>query len=660
MFEEMEDTVSSIRKAVMTASTRGMSVSTAIKRALISNRYTASTSYISSAKSSYVHKLPKITQTSPLRDSSYFLALAFPDGAPTILTTSYTLLSAMDQLDAKQAPVSTYDITTHSFTDATSTTVYSDAVYDSATTFTFVETVLDINDAVLSTTTKTTYRSVGQYIKAIRYTYLHLGLTKIRLYVPSDTDVHLFHDIFSTYASAEDFVAYPIYPIMLDSVYMDADSRKDEYEDASRLLKSISFPFEGVFESIKEGVPTESATKEHHITDIFLMNAISINTATQAGKSYLFEFFDAIYLNHVDPSTGVVDWVHSNYSVNISESDYNFKLNFNSITNTVEAGVRTDYDTVLTPGSTFDYYGEVVANTGDGTITLYAPSADGDTTHRKLVITGVTARTVVDYPSGLSTSVDIFVSTDTESLDYANFCIPLIHGVVAQLPSLQLKEEVFLESFVLVSHSITEYYLKWYKQLWKDIKKYVLLALAVLALIFIQDGGITAEAFFAAYAAALATSIVLELILPMIDNPYLKAAVAIVVSVAMGDVSGEGFSFANFTLSDPMTLISLTGAVGGAYIEQQMKDLQEEMGDFISSSTDLWEELEEKRDMLEETEFSDLMASSLLASIKTYETPTTFYTRTLIQNPGVLVYDQLENYFSSKVTLPRLNPMGST
>lgn len=292
---------------------------------------------------------------------------------------------------------------------------------------------------------------------------------------------------------------------------------------------------------------------------------------------------------------------------------------------------------------------------------MYAPSAPGANTHRKLVITGVIAHTVIDYPSGATTSVTINVSTDTEHLDYDNFCIPLIHGVMSQLPSLELKEQVFLESFVIVSHSISEYYLKWYQEVWRSIKKYVLLAVAILAFIFIRDGGITAEAFFAAYAIAVATNIVLELILPLIDDPYLKAAVAIVVSYAIGDLSGgEGFNFDKFTLADPMTLIALTGAVGGAYIEQQMKDLQAEMGDFVKDSTELWEELEEKRDMLEESEFSELMLSSLMTGIRTYEEPTTFYTRTLIQNPGVLVYDQLETYFDNKLTLPKLSPLGAS
>ena len=648
IFGEMEDTIPSIRKAVMTASTRGLSVSNAIKRALINNRYTSATAYINSAKTSYVHKLPTITQTSPLRDQSYFLSLAFPEGAPTITSTNYGVPSAMDQLDAVQSPISTYDSSVHSYTytelGIALIKAYSNASYVDDTTFTYTETILNNSNTVISTATKTAYRSVGHNVRALKYTYTHLGLAKVRLYSPAEIDGNLFHDIFGTYSNSDDFTAYPIYPLMLDSVYMDAASRKEEYEDANRLLASLSFPFDGVFESIKGGVPTESANEEHHITDIFLLNAISINSPTQAGKSYLFEFFDAIYLNHVDPSTGNVNWALSNYSVNISESDYNFKLQFNSITNTVVSGVRTTYDSTLS----------------SGTITIYAPSAPGAASHRKLVITGVSARTVVDYPSGASTSIDIFVSTDVDSLDYANFCIPLIHGVVAQMSTLDLREQVFLESFVIVSHSITEYYLRWYQSLWRSIKQFVVLAITVVIALYIHDGGITAQAFFAAFATAVVTSVVLEMVLPLIDDPYLKAAVALITVVAIGNLAGGGgFSFTDFSLADPMTLIGLTGAVGGAYIEQQMKDLQAEMADFITDSAELWEELEEKRDMLEETEFSELMASSLIAGIKTYEEPTTFYTRTLMPNPGVLVYGQLETFFDSKLSLPKLSPMGA-
>ena len=49
-----------------------------------------------------------------------------------------------------------------------------------------------------------------------------------------------------------------------------------------------------------------------------------------------------------------------------------------------------------------------------------------------------------------------------------------------------------------------------------------------------------------------------------------------------------------------------------------------------------------------------------MAGIRSYEEPTTFYARTLIQNPGVLVYDQLESFYDSQLKLPRLNPMGAS
>ena len=650
IFGEMEENLPSIRKAVMTASSRDISVATAIKRALLSNRFTSSTTYLNAAKQSYVHKLPKVTQTSPLRDASYFLGLAFPEGAPAVTATSCSVPSAMDQLDGIQSSIGTYDASVHSFTyaelGAYFTTAYSNAAYVDDTTFTYVETVLDSDNTIISTSTKTGYRTSGYNIKVLKYDYTYLGLPKVKLYIPAAVDSHLFHDIFNTYSNSDEFVAYPIYPLMLDSVYIDAASREEEYTDAKKLLNNLRFPIETVFNSIKAGVPTDVGSEENHITDVFLLNAININSPTQAGMAYLFEFFDAIYLNHLDPGTGAVNWSATNYSVKISESDYNFQLDFNGITNTVVSGNSTTYGSTIASG---------------GTITLTAPSASGANTHRKLVVTGVSAHTIVDYPSGVTTSVAINVSTDTEHLDYANFCIPLIHGVVAQLPSLELKEQVFLESFVIVSHSLTEYYLKWYQEIWRSIKQFVVIAITILIILFVTDGGITASAFFASFATAVATNIVLEMLLPLIDNPYLKAAVAIVVSYVIGDLAGsEGFSFDEFALSDPMTLIGLTGAVGNAYIEQQMKDLQAEMGDFVTDSKELWEQLEEKRDMLEESDFSELMLSSLMINIRTYEEPTIFYTRTLIPNPGALVYDQLETYFDSKLTLPRLSPLGAS
>lgn len=659
IFGEMEETIPTMRKAVMTAHSRGLTVAAAVKRVLINNRHTSATSYINRAKSSSVHKLPTVTQTSPLRNESYFLGLAFPEGVPTIVDTAYTVASAMDQLDALQSPISTYDASMHSYTYTESgvslTKTYTNVSYLNDTTFTYVETVLD-NSTVISTTTKTGYRTVGHNIKVVRYDYTHLGLPKVKLYTPAVIDAHLFHDIFNTYSNSEDFVAYPIYPLMLDSVFIDHASRKEEYDDAKDLLTSLSFPIVGVFESIKEGIPTNVGNEENHITDVFLLNAININSTTQAGRAYLFEFFDAIYLNHVDPSTGAATWSQSNYSVNISESDYNFKLQFNSITNTVVSGVRTTYDSSIVAGQSYSFQ-QLEIDIPSGSITLYAPSAPGATTHRRLVIAGVIAHTVVDYPSGASTTVTINVSTDSTQLDYDNFCIPLIHGVVAQLPTLGLKEQVFLESFVIVSHSITEYYLKWYQSLWRSIKKFVIIAITILIAIYIRDGGVTAAAFYAAFATAIAINMVLEVVLEMIDDPYLKALVVLAVAYYGGTAGESGFDFSNFSLSDPMQLINVVNAVGTGYLGQQMKDLQMEMQDFVKDSNELWEDLKEKEALLEESEYGELIVTGLLAGIRTYEEPSSFYARTLTSNPGVLVYDQLETYYDNQLKLPKLSPM---
>jgi len=663
VFGEMEDTIPTVQAAVMTASKRGLSASEAIKIALISNRYTAASNYLNNAKSSYVHKLPTVTQTSPLRDETYITGLAFPDGVPNITGTSFSSPTAMDQIDEVNSPTVTYDASTHSYAYSLSgvwfTKVFSSATYVDDTTYTYTETILDDLDAFVSSSVLVANRTVGPNTQVLRYSYLHLGLTKIKLYSPAMEDTHLFHDIFSTYQNSEDFVAFPIYPLMLDSVYIDHPSRKEEFDDAKHLLKSVSFPIESVFAQMKEGVPTNVGNEEDRITDIFLMNAINIHSPTQAAKAYLFEFFDAIYLNHVDPSTGNVSWNQNNYTVNISESDYNFKLQFNSITSSNVVGSRTDYGSLIVDGEEFDVslggYGALNLDIPSGSLTLYAPSASGVNTYRRLVITGLIAHTVIDYPSGVTTSVAINVNSDPDSLDHSNFCIPLILGVVSQLPTLALKEQVFLESYVVVSHSQHEYYLKWYQEVWRAIKKFVIIAISVLIMMFVRGSEITMAAFLSAFLTAVAYSFALEQILAGIDDPFLRAAISLALAYVTGGT--DGFSFDTFTLSDPSTLIATVGAVGDAYMGHQAQMIQHESQDFITSSAEQWKDLEEKRSMLEETDFSELMVSTMITSVNTYESPLTFYARTLDTNPGTRVYDQLEYFYDNKIALPKLDPM---
>ena len=141
-----------------------------------------------------------------------------------------------------------------------------------------------------------------------------------------------------------------------------------------------------------------------------------------------------------------------------------------------------------------------------------------------------------------------------------------------------------------MSHSVTEFYLKWYQSLWRSVKKYVIIAIAVLIGFFIRGTELSMAAFIAAYGAAIAINMALDQVLSMIDDPYLKAAVAIAVTY-IGITAGEfDFNFDTFTLADPIQLINVVNGVGQAYIGQQMKDLQSELNDFVTNSEDLWEE----------------------------------------------------------------------
>ena len=301
-------------------------------------------------------------------------------------------------------------------------------------------------------------------------------------------------------------------------------------------------------------------------------------------------------------------------------------------------------------------YGSTVA--AGGTITLTAPSAYGENTYRRLVITGVSASTTVDYPSGIRKSVAIAVSTDSASLDYDNFCIPLIHGVLANLPLLHYKEQIFSESFVVVSHSLYEFYLKWYQELWGKIKKLVILAIFVLITLYFTaaDGGFTASAFYAAFIKAVVITFTLEQVMVAIDDPWLRAAVQLAIIAVTANPDG-GFNPDTFGLSNPVNLINAVGAVGTAYQSKQMEELSDELQDFLKTSAEQWKELEEKRELLEEPDYTNLMLSANLSKINSYEEPNTFYARTLNTNPGVLVYDQLTDYFDNKLTLPQLSPL---
>lgn len=654
IFAESEKSLSTLNAALLTAGDNGLSVTQSIRAAILNNRYTSARAYLRKAERIFTHKLPTIVQSSPLRDLGRFASVAFSGATPIIYAATYTIPTARELVGQHLSYIPNYDYSTNRYVinrglNKNSTTVtISNVRFINSTSIQYMETRVNSDNDNVSTPTRTINRAISPSTPAVVYLYAFTKLSaipgfppvprfpgvRVRVYEPKEADAHLYNNLFSSYINPKDYVAFPIYAILLDDVYIDHSSRSKEYSEAKILLNGINIPIDSLLSAVKKNIPDASDDEDLRVTDVFLMNAINIQSTTQAGMAYLYEYFYSLYLSSTDRSVGTVRWNRSTYGIKITESDYNFHMRFDTISSAIVAGIRTTYGRVITP---------------EGVVTFQEPSSPGTSVHRVVTMTQLSAYTIIDYPSGNIKRVDIALDTDKDSLGYANFCIPLILGVMAKLPTITLREQVFLESFVRVNHSLREFYVKWYVE-WQDE---ILLA-AVIAISLWLDGGLSAKAFITKFSIAVGVNAALTALLADIDDPYARLAITLAVTYITLD-SGS-ISIDTFDLSNPEVLINLVSAVGNTYHQVKFDKLQQEDEEVSAENEERTKLLEEVRNGLGTTAAQDLLLNVQLNDVRSYEEPSVFFSRTLNTNPGTLAYEELSKYYDSKKTLPRLDP----
>ena len=118
------------------------------------------------------------------------------------------------------------------------------------------------------------------------------------------------------------------------------------------------------------------------------------------------------------------------------------------------------------------------------------------------------------------------------------------------------------------------------------------------------------------------------------------------------------------TLAEPTWAESLLNAVTMIskeftnIIASDMKDLMEDVGDFLKTSQDKTEELEKAQDLLDnstENAFDPFFILRQGNYFNPNESPSAFFSRTLNTNPGVASLDYTSVYVQSSLELPEFN-----
>jgi hypothetical protein len=253
---------------------------------------------------------------------------------------------------------------------------------------------------------------------------------------------------------------------------------------------------------------------------------------------------------------------------------------------------------------------------------------------------------------------------DAEENDVA-FVVPLNKSVIDSM-TLAERNHVVFASMQLVINSVTTVKVKWYQTKWFQI-----FVTVVMTVVTIYAGGFPppemgawlelAGSVLFNYMVTIGVTIVLDLVLDVIgiENAFLTAALAVALTIY-----GQGLTTNISKMATADKLLFYTNAVtsgvnmsAGKYFTSKAEEIAEDMKEVKDDIKDI-DKLMEKYESPVSTQ---VMVESIRIGADYFvkESPSEFFYRTRVGNPGVMSLRHIENYVDMALDIPGLRPLGS-
>ena len=428
----------------------------------------------------------------------------------------------------------------------------------------------------------------------------------------------------------------PVIPLREDNISLGPECLDGEYVldgDGNKIVPDTDLYRTSVKLCKLAGTDINELTRElsnnpdiSEVDHAYLIFGIDLRTETETSKHYLYQFFNNIVTETFD-----------NNDIVITDSKYNIKISFDSITKTVHQGVLAGTELTFT-GS-------------DVTI----KHQTDDTSYTELTIVNLVHTNYVEGRHAVVTSV-----SDSGSEDNYNFIIPLRYDAIKENRSMMDREILLKESLKLVFNSYERIKLKWYQT---SIFKTILTIVAVAVAVWTAGAGLAALSTMTAAeaAAAIATTALYSTLITVgfkILGSMLPAELAVILAIVAVVVTAfAGFSgndFASLNSVDLIQLSSNLNIMAQSSIGTEMQDIMDDASEFTAYAKEMDEDLALLEEAVEIDTLFDVTESILYQPIFIEgETSSEFYDRTIhTGNIGVLALDIIESYVDIKLTLP--------
>lgn len=459
----------------------------------------------------------------------------------------------------------------------------------------------------------------------------------------------------------------PIVPIRLDDANINADKESEAYLTTVALMDRVKIPFDTLTDGVTKQFNDEGDLIDLPdlplISDIFFLYGLSLYATEQIEMKALYVLFADL------ESQARTDEISYTAELGLSGpvSTNSFVINHE----TFDYELRYSYITITTiPGEIMEKGEYSIIYTPQGNTTHNRPTDIDDQTminsyitiryqtdlseYQNMVIYGIWQNHEIKSVKGLKAHysyLEAHTTGDELSDIQKNFIIPL---TINTLNGLTLREVDALVPITahIIAYASDSQKLKWYQSgVFGAFIKIFLLVVAIV--LFVPSGGTSFEiflGFLTLMAIKYAFEWVLKELLLHFEGDGAATAIVQVIAVVVlfwlmpGDFLEMAFP------EQLIAAVSSTATVSTIASALDLDILEKERMAF-EAEYDAADKL--IRAAQDELKVDTLLDPSVILDVRrtSYETSQGFFARTLAQNPGVLVYDQLHEYVDINLNL---------
>lgn len=480
---------------------------------------------------------------------------------------------------------------------------------------------------------------------------------------------------------------YPAVPLRRDNKDLLKDDQKDTelYKTSKKFLKRLGFDIDDLAESLNENEGVKD------VDFAYVAFGVSLNTQSQEGKRYLFDFFQ--YLRGITSAATTKAsfeiWRYNFESnqgstppqVNSIEifnqknraNNYDIKLQWDYIDTSLKSGVVSpnarvgDVELVMSgTRSEFSFRGMDIKHDNSKLFARRQLTVD---TYEELEIAGLVYDNFVYKGKSVTvTAYDAFNDEDEEG-----FIVPLNQQVLRGM-SLRDTTDLAYQCCHMVLNCYKVVKQKWYQ---RGVFKVILMIVAVVLMVFFPPAGVAAIATMLVGAlgislllATILAAVVYMLAAMIVMNILTKVAVKLfgekwgaVIAVLIAFVAGNWDSLMSIGTNGLTAMQLINGSAAllnayGNYVQQKTLDIYKDIGNLEAEYEKKFNELEDMWEKMlgTNTDLLDIQAMTQATYIMQFEALDTFLGRTLLTGGDIaeITLDQVTNFTALGLQLPTI------